>query len=115
MTFLDVLVDGEIVKEAMLLDLSDGEEVIYKGPSLQKDMQKISYFILKEAPLTDYLILAMCHRKFLLIKVSKNRHLIIGLSPEVNAEAYLEQIRKIISKIGDRKVKPRGFTENLMP
>ncbi len=99
MTFLDVLVDGEVVKEAMLLDTSDGEEVVYKGPSLPKYMRKISYLILKESPLIDYVVLLIRGRKYLIIKISRDRHLILGLSQDVNAEEYLDQIMRIIGEL----------------
>ncbi|MCX8182668.1 MAG: hypothetical protein N3D12_06070 [Candidatus Methanomethyliaceae archaeon] len=102
MTFLDIIIDGEIVKEAMLLDLSDGEEVLYKGPSLPKEMKKIAYIIMRNAPWSEYVILSSHERKYLIISTNRSRYLILGLSKEVNAEIYLDQIKRVLDNIGKK-------------
>ncbi|MEM4214571.1 MAG: hypothetical protein QXZ28_05240 [Candidatus Methanomethylicaceae archaeon] len=99
---MDIIIDGEVVKEAMLLDLSDGEEVLYKGPSLPKEMKKVAYMIMRNAPWSEYVILTSYERKYLIISTNRGRYLILGLSKAVNAEVYLEQIRKVLDNIGKK-------------
>ncbi|MDH5807093.1 MAG: hypothetical protein QXW62_06225 [Candidatus Methanomethylicaceae archaeon] len=99
MSFLDVLIDGEIVKEAAFADLTKGEkELIYKGTSFNKEIYKILYFILRDNIKVKYMVIASLERKYLVISYDK-KCVILGLKVDVNAENYLDQIKNTISKI----------------
>jgi hypothetical protein len=98
MTFLDVLVDGEIVLEAMLVD-REGKEVIYKGPNFSKRYHNIASNLIDRLPSMNYCVLAMPNRKYLLIPVNETKYLLLGLSINVKAEDYIVQITRTLNSI----------------
>ncbi|MCS7098540.1 MAG: hypothetical protein NZ922_06150 [Candidatus Methanomethyliaceae archaeon] len=99
MSFLDILIDGEIVKEAAFADLTKGEKkLVYKGTTFNKEIYKILYFIFKDSMRVKYMVIASLERKYLIINYDK-KFVILGLNAEVNAENYLSQIKNTISKI----------------
>lgn len=98
MTFLDVLVDGEIVIEAMLVD-REGKEVIYKGLNFSKRYQNIASNLIDRLPGMNYCILAMPNRKYLIIPVNDAKYLLLGLSLDVKAEDFIVQITRTLNNI----------------
>jgi hypothetical protein len=98
MTFLDVLVDGEIVLEAMLVD-REGKEVIYKGLNFSKRYQNIASNLIDRLPSMNYCVLAMSDRKYLLIPVNEAKYLLLGLSLDVKAEDFIVQITRTLNSI----------------
>jgi hypothetical protein len=105
MTFLDVLVDGEVVLEAMLVD-REGEEIIYKGPHLSKRFHNIASNLLDRVPLMNYSIIAMPNRKYLIIPIRDTKFLMLGLSNSVKAEDFVDQISKTMKSIESLARKP---------
>jgi hypothetical protein len=93
MTFLDVLVDGEIVLEAMLVD-RDAEEIIYKGPHLARRFNNIASNIIERLPNLNYCVLTMPNRKYLIMPINDSKYLMLGLSSDVKAEDFIVQINK---------------------
>lgn len=105
MTFLDVLVDGEVVLEAMLVD-KEGEEIIYKGPCLSKRFHSIASNLIDRLPLMNYCVLAMPNMKYLIIPINESKFLMLGLSNEVKAEDFIVQISKTMKSIESLAKKP---------
>jgi len=105
MTFLDVLVDGEVVLEAMMVD-RDGEEIIYKGPHLSKRFHSIASNLLDRLPLMNYCVVAMPNRKYLIIPLCDSKFLMLGLSNDVKAEDFVVQISKTMKSIESLARKP---------
>lgn len=95
MTFLDVLVDGEIVLEAMLVD-REAEEVIYKGPHLARRYHNIASNLIDRLPTLDYCVLTMPNRKYLIMPINGAKYLMLGLSSEVKAEDFIVQINNTL-------------------
>jgi hypothetical protein len=95
MTFLDVLVDGEIVLEAMLVD-REAEEIIYKGPHLARRYHNIASNLIDRLPTLDYCVLTMPNRKYLIIPINEAKYLMLGLSCEVKAEDFIVQINRTL-------------------
>ncbi len=100
MTFLDLLVDGEIVMEAMLVDNSDGEEIMYKGPNLEKRIKDVSFMIMDNLPALRYIVLAVSKKKYVMISISDSKYLILGINPKVNSEQFIHQITKSLKELG---------------
>lgn len=98
MTFLNILVDGEIVLEAMLVD-REGKEVIYKGLNFSKRYQNIASNLIDRLPGMNYCVLAMPNRKYLLIPVNEAKYLLLGLSIDVKAEEFIVQITRTLNSI----------------
>lgn len=105
MTFLDVLVDGEVVLEAMMVD-REGEEIIYKGPHLSKRFHSIASNLIERLPLMNYCVLAMPSRKYLIIPIGDTKFLMLGLSNDVKAEDFIVQISNTMKGIGSASKKP---------
>jgi hypothetical protein len=105
MTFLDVLVDGEVVLEAMLVD-REGEEIIYKGPHLSKRFHSIASNLIDRLPLMNYCVVAMPNRKYLIIPINESKFLVLGLSNDVKAEDFIVQISKTMKSIESLAKKP---------
>ncbi|MDD1776216.1 MAG: hypothetical protein LUP94_02555 [Candidatus Methanomethylicus sp.] len=99
MTFLDVLVDGEVVKEAMLVDHTEGEELLYKGPNLDKGMKRMASFLVGRLPQMHYCIFSTPNHKYVIIPMSSVKFLMLGLASDVNAENYVTQIKKILDEV----------------
>jgi len=95
MTFLDVLVDGEVVLEAMLVD-REAEEIIYKGPHLARRFHNIASNVIDRLPSLNYCVLTMPNRKYLIIPISEAKYLMLGLSCDVKAEDFIVQINKTL-------------------
>ncbi|MDI9644449.1 MAG: hypothetical protein QFX35_04425 [Candidatus Verstraetearchaeota archaeon] len=100
MSFLDLLVDGEVVREAMLVDNSDGEEIMYKGPNLEKRIKNVSFMIIDNLPAVRYLVISMPRKKYVVISVSQSKYLVLGINPKVNSEQFVEQITKSLKELG---------------
>jgi len=98
MTFLDVLVDGEIVLEAMLVD-REAEEIVYKGPHLARRYHNIASNIIDRLPALNYCVLTITNKKYLIIPLNEAKYLMLGLSPNVNAEDFIVQINKTLKGI----------------
>ena len=105
MTFLDVLVDGEVVLEAMLVD-REGEEIIYKGPRLSRRFHSIASNLLDRLPQMTYSIIAMPNMKYLVIPLSDAKFLMLGLSKDVKAEEFVAQISQTMKSIELLSKKP---------
>jgi|GEM_PF-1977246 len=111
MTFLDVLVDGEVVLEAMLVDQTEGEEIIYKGPNLAKRYQSIASHLVERLPSMSYCVMTMPTRKHLIIRLTDAKYLMLGLAPQVKAEDFVVQINKTLKELRaltDRKTATFG-------
>ncbi|MEJ5292623.1 MAG: hypothetical protein WHS82_03415 [Candidatus Methanosuratincola sp.] len=100
MTVLDVLVDGEIIKEAMLVDNSDGEEIIYKGPGLGKKIKSIASILIDRIPAMNYFVLALPKKKYVVLAVSSSKYLVLGIGPEINSEKLISQLTKTLRELG---------------
>ena len=105
MTFLDVLVDGEVVLEAMMVD-KEGEEIIYKGSHLSKRFYSIASNLLDRLPLMNYCVIAMPNRKYLIIPICETKFLMLGLSNDVKAEDFIVQISKTMKSVESLTKKP---------
>jgi hypothetical protein len=105
MTFLDVLVDGEVVLEAMMVD-REGEEIIYKGPHLSKRFHSIASNLIDRLPLMNYCVVAMPNRKYLIIPICETKFLMLGLSNDVKAEEFIVQISRTMKSIEALAKKP---------
>jgi hypothetical protein len=105
MTFLDVLVDGEVVLEAMMVD-REGEEIIYKGPHLSKRFHSIASNLLDRLPMMNYCVIVMPNRKYLIMPICDTKFLMLGLSSDVRAEDFVVQISQTMKSIESLARKP---------
>lgn len=100
MTVLDLLVDGEIVREAMLVDNSDGEEIIYKGPGLEKKIKGISSFLMARIPNLMYFTIRIPQKKYVVISLGHSKYLVLGIDQKVNSEQLVDQMTNSLKELG---------------
>ncbi|RWX73299.1 MAG: hypothetical protein ACO0C9_05005 [Candidatus Methanosuratincola verstraetei] len=100
MSFLEVLVDGEIIREAMLVDYSDGEEIMYKGPNMEKKIKNAAIAVMETLPSLKYMVIALAKKKYVIISVSEEKCLVLGIDPTIDSEQLVTKMTKTLKELG---------------
>ncbi|MCD6409821.1 MAG: hypothetical protein J7L98_05775 [Candidatus Verstraetearchaeota archaeon] len=111
---LDVLVDGESVTEALLLERTpEGEQLIYSGRGSLRALHEILLSIVRDFGYAEYCIVCFPDKKYAAIRLSPEKHLILAMDKEVPAERYIAMILEFFERL--RSMPGEGMTSPASP
>ncbi|MCD6409037.1 MAG: hypothetical protein J7L98_01675, partial [Candidatus Verstraetearchaeota archaeon] len=97
---LDLLVDGEIVTEALVLvQTYEGEQLMYAGKGSLKALHETLISITKNFEYAEYCIICFSDKKYVAIRITPKKYLILTMKCEFPAEQYIMRILKLFSKL----------------
>jgi len=97
---LDLLVDGDIVKEALLVNFAEGEQIIYQGSRFSKILHDIISILIRNLHAFEYCILQLSPtEKYIVIKLSPQSYVAMRVAPKVDGERYVSKIKSIINNL----------------
>ncbi|RLE49516.1 MAG: hypothetical protein DRJ31_04700 [Candidatus Methanomethylicota archaeon] len=97
---LDVIVDGEIVTEALLLEDHNGmEQLIYSGSGSSRTLYELLYSMKNNLSKANYCVVQMNDRKYVALRLSENKYLIVNLDPSISGEEFVDKVTRFFEKL----------------
>lgn len=97
---LDLLVDGEIITEALILERTpEGEQLIYSGKGFLKSLHENLIILIKYFEHLEYCVLCYPSKKYLAVRLTPRKYLILAMSKEAPAEKYLKMVVDFFEKL----------------
>ena len=97
---LDVIVDGEVVTEALLLEDHDGmEQLIYSGSGSSRALYELLYSVKSNLGSASYCVVHMNDRKYVVLRLSENKYLVVNLDSSVSGEEFVDKVVRFFEKL----------------
>lgn len=97
---MDVIVDGETVTEALLLEDQEGmEQLVYSGSGSSRTLYELLYNIRKNLGKASYCVLQVDDRKYVFLKLADGKYLVLNLDSTVSGEEFVNKVLRFFDKL----------------
>lgn len=100
LSVLDLVVDGDVVKEAVLIDLKT-MRIKVRGRDLSAPLCKLVTSIARSIPSLNYCVVGNGRHKYLVIALKNQRYIAVSLRGVVNGEEYVQKVKESLKKAGE--------------
>lgn len=118
---LSLLVNGNIAKEVMVIDLIKKRYIVSRGSKNIKNIHNVIIRLVKSSPMINYCVFQIDNgEKYVVVKLKPLRYMAVKIASEVNGEKYvvkLKTILKLLEKLSKQdltssKTKDRFLSNN---
>ena len=97
---LDLLVDGELITDALVLEqTSEGEQLIYAGKGSLKELHEALTCVIKNFKCAEYCIICYINKKYITIRITPKKYLILSAKRDLPAEQYIAQLLDLFDRL----------------